>query len=586
MNASSWACTGLIASLLALAPLTSQAERTPPRAGLPTEAPASVIVAFKPDAALTRRFALAATADGNMARSVLAQRASALGTRMGHVLQAGAALSERVQVARAAGVDARTLAQSLAADPDVEYAVVNGRRHAVAAPNDPLYAAAAKGVRPLGPDVGQWYLRAPAGEAVAAIDIETAWARTTGSASVVVAVLDTGVRFDHPDLGRTSSGGPLLPGYDFVSDTVVANDGDGRDADPSDPGDWVTSAEALSTTFGGCGASNSSWHGTGTASLVAAAANNGIGMAGTAPGVRVLPLRVLGKCYGDDADIIAAMRWAAGLAVPGVPNNPNPAKVLNLSLGGDGACGAAYQSAVDDVLATGAVVVAAAGNSAGLAVGAPANCKGVISVLGLRHVGTKVGFSDLGPEITIGAPGGNCVTIGAGDPCQYPILAASNAGALTPGAASWTDSYHASVGTSFAAPLVAGTVALMVSLNPGLTPAQVTQTLQSTARPFPSSGVADDPTSGPVTRCVAPTSTQQAQCYCNSAVCGAGMLNAGAAVAAVATAPPSTAGNGGGGGGGASSPWWLALLATAVVVLWFSGGSQQARVAARPGRKG
>jgi len=302
----------------------------------------------------------------------------------------------------------------------------------------------------------------------------------------------------------------------------------------------------------------------------------------------VLPLRVLGKCYGDDSDIIAAMRWAAGLTVPGVPGNPDPAKVLNLSLGGEGVCGAAYQAAVDEVLATGAVVVAAAGNSAGLAVGAPANCRGVIAVLGLRHVGTKVGFSDLGPEITIGAPGGNCVNLGAGDPCLYPVLAASDTGAFAPVAASWTDSYNSSVGTSFAAPLVAGTVALMASVNPGLTPAQITQMLQATARPFPTSGVADDPTSGPVTRCVAPTTTQQPQCYCTTALCGAGMLDAGAAVAAAAaaTATPPAPASSGGSGGGAASPGWLALLAAAVVVLGLSGGWGRPRVRARPDRKG
>ena len=155
-------------------------------------------------------------------------------------------------------------------------------------------------------------------------------------------------------------------------------------------------------------------------------------MASVGRNVRVLPVRVLGKCGGFDSDIIAAMRWAAGLAVAGVPANPTPARVLNLSLGGDGACTAAYVSAVADVMAAGAVVVAAAGNSAGHAVSTPANCPGVIAVAGLRHAGTKVGFSDLGPEIALSAPAGNCVDIGVNDPCRYPILTTANPGAMAP----------------------------------------------------------------------------------------------------------------------------------------------------------
>jgi serine protease len=162
----------------------------------------------------------------------------------------------------------------------------------------------------------------------------------------VVAVLDTGVRFEHPDLGQATAGGPLLPGYDFVSNAEIGNDGDGRDADPSDPGDWTTAAENSNSsgTFYQCDpegvgnavATSSSWHGTTTASLVAARTNNSLGMAGTAPGVKVLPVRVLGKCFGYDSDIVAAMRWAAGIHIDGVPDNPNPAKVINLSLGGQG----------------------------------------------------------------------------------------------------------------------------------------------------------------------------------------------------------------------------------------------------------
>ncbi len=511
-----------------------------------------VIVQFKRGAALTRTHALPARASAGKVREVLARRAAAMGTRLGRPLAAGSAVGERTQVLRASGMSATKLAARLAADPEVEFAVPNGRARRLTAPDDPLYPLSATERRSNGlfvqdgPASGQWYLRAPAatlaGGPVSSLDIERAWARSRGSAGVVVAVLDTGVRPEHPDLT-----GRLLPGYDFVSNCVVANDQpstvcnpaqgldpNSRDADPSDPGDWVTAAEARTSTFTDCVAEDSSWHGTKTAALVGASADDGIGMAGAAPGVSVLPVRVLGKGFGTTADIQTAMRWAVGLAVPGVPLNPNPAKVLNLSLGGVDTCDAGYQSAVNDVLATGAVIVAAAGNSAGGPVGAPANCAGVIGVLALRHAGTKVGFSDLGPQIAIAAPGGNCINTSFGSPCLYPLLTATDSGTQGPVASRWTDSYDASVGTSFASPLVAATAGLMFSVQPALTPAMLLARLQATARPFPTTG-GDNGDGSVVPVCVAPsTGIQQLQCYCTTALCGAGMLDAGAAVNAVA----------------------------------------------------
>ena len=509
-----------------------------------------VIVAFKADAGTLRKHALSARANADAVSTTLADRASTLGARIGRTLQTGAAVGERVQVMRSAGVDATTLARQLAADPDVAYAVPNGRKRIVTAPNDPLYPATAAGQRLNGPDSGQWYLRAPNGTTQSAIDIETAWLRTTGSSSVVVAVLDTGVRFDHPDLGRAASGGPLLPGYDMVTDPDVGNDGDGRDADPSDPGDW-TSATENSTPGGkfykcdpaGTGsavASGSSWHGTSTASLVAAAANNATGMAGAAPGTRVLPVRVLGKCFGSDSDILAGMRWAAGLSVSGVPDNPNPARVINLSLGGTGVCSAAYQAAVDEITARGVLIVAAAGNSAGGPVSEPANCRGVVGVLALRHAGTKVGFSDLGAQIGLAAPGGNCINTARGSPCLYPILAATNTGSQGPVASSWTNgSSDITVGTSFSSPLVAAVAGLVFSQNPALTPAKARAALQAAARPFPSTGAdngADDATTVPSCTRLDLTGPS-GQCYCpnDGTLCGAGMLDAGASVNAVVT---------------------------------------------------
>jgi len=507
-----------------------------------------VIVAFKVDAGTLRKHALSARAAAGAVSTTLADRASSLGARVGRTLQAGAAVGERVQVMRAAGVDATTLARQLSADPEVAYAVPNGRKRIVTAPNDPLYPATATGQRLNGPDSGQWYLRAPDSTTKSAIDIETAWLRTTGSSAVVVAVLDTGVRFEHPDLGRMASGGSLLPGYDMVTDADVGNDGDGRDADPSDPGDW-TSATENSTRGGkfyqcdpgGTGsavAAGSSWHGTSTASLVAAAANNATGMAGAAPGTRVLPVRVLGKCFGSDSDILAGMRWAAGISVSGLPDNLNPARVINMSLGGTGACSAAYQQAVDEITSRGVLIVAAAGNSAGGPVSEPANCRGVVGVLALRHAGTKVGFSDLGAQIAVAAPGGNCINTASGLPCLYPILAATNTGTQGPVASSWTNgSFDITVGTSFSSPLVAAVAGLVFSQNPALTPAKARAALQAVARPFPTTGAdngADDAT-------VVPSCTRldltgpSGQCYCpnDGTLCGAGMLDAGASVNAV-----------------------------------------------------
>ncbi|MBC7731559.1 MAG: S8 family serine peptidase [Bacteriovorax sp.] len=460
--------------------------------------------------------------------------------RLGLALTDGRVLGARSQLVHAEGVSSKDLALRLSAQTDVEYAVVDGRMRALAAPNDPRYAGGQSGT----PVVGQWYLRAPnsssivdATSVLSAINAEAAWAITTGKRSVVVAVLDTGVRPEHPDLA-----GKLLPGYDFISNAGNANDGDGRDADPTDPGDGVTAADV--GTVKGCKTIDigpSSWHGTQTAGMIGAASNNGIGMASVGHDVMLLPVRVLGKCGGYDSDIQDAMKWAAGIAVPGVPANPNPAKVINLSLGAADTCSAAYIDVLQLVAAQGVVVVAAAGND-GLTVGTPANCPGVIAVAGVRHAGTKVGYSDLGTEIAISAPAGNCVnTTGS---CLYPLLTTSNDGVQAPGASIYTDGdVHITLGTSFSAPLVAGTVALMFSQNELLKPRQILRAIQATARAFPSSGAPaiQIVTGGPfstVSACTAPTSVAQSyECYCTTSTCGAGLLDTGLAVAA----PPMVA---------------------------------------------
>jgi serine protease len=461
------------------------------------------------------------------------ERAKALAARNGRALDAGAAVSSRAQVVTASGVSSQALADELAKDSEVEFAVPDERRRAQGVPNDPLYS---QGLGASGPAVGEWYLHPPDASIPSAIDAQSAWDISIGSPTIIVADVDTGVRFEHPDLLAVAAGGNLLPGYDMISDVNVANDGDGRDPDASDPGDWVTQADLddKNGPFYQCqpDPSPSSWHGTRVSGILAALTNNSIGMASVGRTIRVLPVRALGKCGGYDSDIIAGMMWAAGFNVPGVPANTTPARVINLSLGGPGACTAAYQQAIAQITAAGVTIVAAAGNSSGHAVGVPANCPGVIAVTGLRQAGDKVGFADLGPENALAAPAGNCVNTAAGSPCLYPIVTTSDVGTTVPVMSTYTDGLvNPSFGTSFSTPLVAGTAALMLSTRSTLMPAQIRQILQSTARPFPTTGGSDG-----TPQCTAPqfdaagNPIDQLECYCTTNVCGAGMLDTYASV--------------------------------------------------------
>ncbi len=509
---------------------------------------ARVIVKYRAGSALLKKQAM--TAAG---KRIL--QTQALGDRIGIALRPGLGITDRSHVVFASGVDSKTLAARIAAESDVEYAVPDERKHIVAAPNDSYYASGpAVGATSGGPLVGQWYLKPPGAAGTAAstapssINAEQAWDLTTGSASIVVADIDTGLRFDHPDL----RGGNVLTGYDMIGADedsngaslgtfITANDGNGRDPDASDPGDWVdsTSANNPNSPLYKCTVENSSWHGTQTAGLIGAATNNSIGIASVGYGnVKVMPVRVLGRCGGFDSDIIAGMLWAAGVSTPSDVQFPvpTPARVLNMSLGGTGTCNAAYQDAVNLIVAAGTVIVVAAGNGdangVGTVVGTPANCSGVVAVAAVRAPGDKVGFSDLGPEIAISAPGGNCVNTQSNLPCLYPIMTTSNSGTMTPvvGAVGgiYTDAFNASLGTSFSTPLVTGTVALMLSVQPSMTPAEVKTALQASARPFPTTGGSQG-----ILQCAPPaTAGSQNECYCTTAVCGAGMLDAHAAVLA------------------------------------------------------
>jgi len=491
---------------------------------------ARVMVSLKAESATLRARALSAGNSGETVAQVASLRAARLSAGAGVPLAAGRVFGPRAMVVRASGIDSAALAARLSVHPDVEYAAPDRRVRWRAVVNDPLFDAGPAGGQ--GPAVGQWYLRAPDDTIRSAVNAQGAWNIATGKDSVVVAVLDTGVLADHLDLA-----GRVLPGIDLIDDTVTANDGDGRDADATDAGDWVSAEDVANGIVDrGCGIDDSSWHGTAVSGIIAAAANNGIGMAGVAHGTRILPVRVLGKCGGFDSDILAGIYWAAGVDQPGLPGSTVRARVINLSLGGEGSCSRFYREAVQTVGAAPfhAVLVAAAGNSTGHAVSSPANCAGVIGVTGLRHAGSKVGFSDLGPQITIAAPGGNCINIEPGTPCLYPILTTSNSGTTVPlaGGSIWTDSFKISVGTSFATPIVAGAVALMLSARPELTPAQVIATIRATARPFPASGADNGTDPTPVPMCRAPDGTDQLQCYCSVGLCGAGMLDVAAAVLA------------------------------------------------------
>ena len=407
----------------------------------------------------------------------------------------------------------------LSADPSVEYAVPDRRRKPQLVPSDSLFGE-------------QWYVQAARPSAIRA---STAWDTTTGSSGTVIAVLDTGVRFNHPDLGRAEQAGKLLAGYDFIAGEsatsfLIANDGDGRDADASDPGDWVSSADLQNSQFAGCALSDSSWHGTRVAGIIGASTNNGIGMAGISWNAWILPVRVLGKCGGFDSDILAGMRWAAGLSVSGVPDNPHPANIINMSLGAEGPCSPAYQDVITELAGRGVTVFVSAGND-GTFVDSPANCSGVMAVIGLRQAGSKVGFSSLGLDAGIGAPAGNCINTGAGQPCLYSIVTTTDQGTTVPAGPVYTDQINFNVGTSFSAPIVAGAAGLMHAVNARLPPALLIARLKQSAMPFPTSS--DTVPAPPV--CHVPSSSsdlQLAECLCTTQTCGAGMLDAAAAVGA------------------------------------------------------
>lgn len=377
----------------------------------------------------------------------------------------------------------------------------------------------------------QWWVKSAGVEQRHGVpNVEAAWAHLnkalpSGNAFVpngpVVAVLDTGYA-PHEDLPTP------LPGIDLISEIPFAADGDGVDLDPTDPGDGVTPQEAASDYFrqfgNGCGASTSSWHGMVIAGLIGARTHNNTGMAGLNWNARLLPVRVAGKCGADLDDIIAGLRWAAGLSEPAINGvnrrNPNPARVINLSFGGDGACGPSYQSTIDELrgLNPSVVVVAAAGNEHG-AVSRPGNCQNVVAVAALNRWGFKTTYSNFGPQVTVASVGGDLrpqtptADGGAwaealGDTGLLSVYRESGDGSLG-------NFYALLAGTSFAAPMASGVISLMLEANPSLTVAQVIAGLRASARPHVRSAF------------MAACSAQNpGRCLCTTSTCGAGILDA------------------------------------------------------------
>ena len=363
------------------------------------------------------------------------------------------------------------MATQLEADPAIQYADPVLQRYPRIVPNDPFYPQ-------------QWALWDPIG----GINASAAWELQLSAppASTTVAVVDTGV-LPHADLANR-----LLPGFDFISDAALARDGNGRDSDPRDEGDWTNNGDC-----GGFAGRPSSWHGTFVTGIIAANTNNGAGISGIDLTARVVPVRVLGECGGTDEDVFEGMLWASGVQIAGVAPNRNPAKVINMSLGGEGSCPNAVQDAIDDALAQGSVVVVAAGNESSDARDfAPSGCSGVITVGASNRSGDITFYSNFGGRVDISAPGGDFTDGG--------VLSLSNDGQTVPG----NDAFASELGTSAAAPHVTGVVSMMLARNPTMTPGRVLSILQGTAREFPVGSI----------------------CRQGNA-CGAGLLDAGLALA-------------------------------------------------------
>ncbi|WP_197328383.1 MprA protease, GlyGly-CTERM protein-sorting domain-containing form [Ralstonia syzygii] len=483
-----------------------------------------LIIKWRDDTSGTQK-PLSATEASNRLLSVAQATSSTLQVK--RTLATDAQLM-RTGLSDAAGIEAA--AAKVAQDARVAYAVPDRILYPTATPNDPLFNS-------------QNNLQSPTVVA-GGINVASAWDITLGSSTLVVAVVDTGYT-DHPDLS-----GKILPGYNFISDPARAGNSTGRGSDAHDTGDGVTSSDV--SAISGCTSSdigNSTWHGTEVMSVLAAGTNNALDIAGVGWNTRIVPVRTSGKCGALLSDTVDGMLWAGGISVSGVPANPNPARVVNVSLGSVGTCSAAEQDAINRLAALGTVVVAAAGNEGG-AVDAPANCSGAIAVTAHVDSGENASYANVGSQVALSAPGGggaNSQATSSG--CTGPvsvIQADSNDGQY-----SLRNYVVKSVaGTSFSTPEVAGTIALMLSVQSQLSNAQILAGLQQTARAHPSGT------------------------YCAiRGGCGAGLLDTAGAVRYAQTTTPAGIGSGSssssssssssGGGGGAIEVAGAALLLAA-----------------------
>jgi serine protease len=384
--------------------------------------------------------------------------------------------------------------RALSRRADVLYAQPNYIRQAFKTPNDSFYNL-------------QWHYPA--------INLPAAWDIEDGvDPTVVVAVIDSGIVKAHPDIPQP------VQGYDFISNPQIANDGGGRDNDPEDTGNVAPGAppEALS-----------GYHGTHVAGTVAAATNNSLGVGGVSWGARLLHLRALGVGGGSDADIIAALRWAVGLPVSGVPANASPAAVVNMSLGGRGSCAPAWQDTITQASnqPQRPIIVVAAGNSAEDASDfTPASCSGIITVGATETRGFRSYYSNYGTRIDVMAPGGDITIDRNNDTYVDGVLSPLKDDTKT-GAAQFNYVFYQ--GTSMAAPHVAGLVALMKARRPDLTFPEALDILKSTAVPLSATNCTGRPSDR-----IPPSFPTLA-----GSDCGAGLVNAQAAVTVAGSVTPS-----------------------------------------------